>query len=256
MTRPLSSIIVAAYNRQRYVGTAVKSILAQTRSEIDLIVWDDGSTDDTLRVAREAAGDDPRVRFVHEANQGQPSVLLQAGRLARGDYIGWLDSDDVLAPTAVEETAAILDARPEVGMVYTRYMTIDADNHVGQIGNRCLIPYSKDRLLLDFMTFHFRLFRRSIYQQVGEVDTTLGAAEDYDLCMKFSEVTEIEHIPKPLYLYRVHDDAMSSQTRLKQIMAAQKAIANALKRRGMNDVEVHVELVGKFSLRKKPGSSK
>src|SRR5439155_906545 len=156
-----------------------------------------------------------------------------AGEMARGEYVGWVDSDDVLAPTALEETAAVLDARPEVGMVYTRYMTIDSENKVGQIGKRCLIPYSKDRLLLDFMTFHFRLFRKSVYQQVGGVDTSLGAAEDYDLCMKFSEVTQIEHIPRPLYLYRVHDEAMSSQARLKQIMCALDAIAKALGRRVM-----------------------
>jgi len=251
MTRRLSSIIIAAYNRERYVGVAVKSILAQTRREIELIIWDDGSTDGTLAVSREAAGGDPRVRIIEGKHQGQPGVLLEAGKLAQGDYIGWVDSDDVLAPTAVEETAAILDAQPGVGMVYTRYMTIDADNHLGEIGKRCLIPYSKQRLLLDFLTFHFRLFRRSIYQQVGEVDTSLGAAEDYDLCLKFSEVTEIVHVPKPLYLYRVHESAMSTQSRLKQIMAARAAIANALVRRGMSDVEAHVELIGKFSLRKK-----
>ena len=248
----LSSIIVATYNRQRYVATAIKSILDQTRRELELIIWDDGSSDDTLATARQLAGNDPRIHIIEGKHQGQPGVLLEAGKIARGDYIGWVDSDDVLAPTALQETAAILDSRPEVGMVYTRYMTIDAENRVGQIGKRCLIPYSKDRLLLDFMTFHFRLFRKSVYEQVGGVDTTLGAAEDYDLCLKFSEVTQIAHIPKPLYLYRVHDDAMSVQTRLKQIMASRDAIAKALVRRGMDkEYEINVELMGRFRLKKK-----
>ena len=102
------------------------------------------------------------------------------------------------------------------------------------------------------MTFHFRLIRRSVYELVGGVDPSVGRAEDYDLCLKLSEVTEIAHIPRPLYLYRVHDDAMSHDSRLDQIMAAKEAIARALARRGMEkDIEVHVELVGRFSLRKK-----
>jgi hypothetical protein len=134
-------------------------------------------------------------------------------------------------------------------------MTIDAQNRLGEIGKRCLIPYSKDRLLLDFMTFQFRLIRRSIYDQLGGVDETIPAAMDYDLCLKLSEITEIAHIPRPLYLYRVHDETISAQKRLLQITQSRDAIARALVRRGMDkDLEIHVELVGKFSLRKKKSS--
>src|SRR5438477_8596599 len=173
----LSSIIVATYNRQRYFATAIKSILDQTRRDLELIIWDDGSSDDTLATARQLAGNDPRILIIEGKHQGQPGVLLEAGKIARGEYIGWVDSDDVLAPTALQETAAILDSRPEVGMVYTRYMTIDAENRVGQIGKRCLIPYSKDRLLLDFMTFHFRLFRMLVVEQVRRLDVVPVPAE-------------------------------------------------------------------------------
>jgi glycosyltransferase involved in cell wall biosynthesis len=247
----LSSIILTTYNRQRYVATALNSILKQTRPDFELIVWDDGSTDDTLKIVRDIGGRDPRVQIIASQHVGQLLALKSAGEIARGHYLAWVDSDDVLAPTALSETAAILDARPEVGVVYTRYMTIDARDRLGGIGKRCLIPYSKDRLLLDFMTFHFRLVRRSVYDQVGGVDTTIGCSADYDLCLKLSEVTEFAHVPKPLYLYRVHDDAISQHSRLKQIMASKEAIARALVRRGMNDVDVDVELIGRFSLRKK-----
>jgi glycosyltransferase involved in cell wall biosynthesis len=248
---PLCTIIIATYNREKYVAAALKSVLAQTR-DFELVVWDDGSTDQTLTIVRDLADKDPRVRIVASENRGQCFALNTAAAMTRGEYLGWLDSDDLLAPTALEETAAVLDARPEVGLVYTRYMTIDAAGRLGEIGKRCLIPYSPQRLLLDFMTFHFRLIRREAFERAGGLDESMVAAADYDLCLKLSELTQVAHVPKPLYLYRVHDDSISVQRRLEQIMQSRDAIARALVRRNMDsEFEAHVELVGRFQLRRK-----
>jgi cellulose synthase/poly-beta-1,6-N-acetylglucosamine synthase-like glycosyltransferase len=78
--------------------------------------------------------------------------------------VGWVDSDDVLAPTALRETVAVFQAQPAVGLVYTNYQVIDEQGHIKYNGRACQIPYSPDRLLLDFMTFHFRLIRRSVFE--------------------------------------------------------------------------------------------
>jgi GT2 family glycosyltransferase len=176
-------------------------------------------------------------------------------KLATGTYFGTLDSDDMLEPTALQETAAVLDAMPQVGMVYTNYQTMNLSGQVIGPGSRTKITYSKDRLLIDFMTFHFRLIRREIFDAVGQMDSSLDSAEDYDLCLKISEVTQIQHIPRPLYLYRVHKQSVSSEQRLRQIMAAKEAIARALKRRRLDsEYDIDVELVGRFSLRRKGNS--
>jgi glycosyltransferase involved in cell wall biosynthesis len=249
---PAISIVIPAYNREKYVGDAVKSVLAQTYKDFELIVWDDGSTDGTLRVAREAAGDDPRARVVAGEHGGNVAALRGPIGMSSGQYIGWVDSDDLLAPTALEETSAVLDARPEVGMVYTSYYAISEDGKVRGLGKRCQIPFSKDRMLIDFMTFHFRLIRRSIYDAVGGITTECDSADDYDMCLKIAEVTQIHHLQKPLYYYRVHDASISSQSRVDQIMASKKAVENALVRRGMTDeYELDVQIVSQFRLRKR-----
>jgi glycosyltransferase involved in cell wall biosynthesis len=251
MAAPIS-LVIPAYNRERFVGAAVRSVLAQTRTEFELIVWDDGSTDDTVAAARGAAGDDPRVRVVAAEHRGVAASLNAAVAQASGRYIGWVDSDDLIAPRALAETAAVLDGSPEVGVVYTSYVVMDEAGNVRGPGSRCRIPYSPQRLLVDFMTFQFRLLRRGVFDQVGGIDPSMQSAEDYDLCLRLSEVTRFHHVDKPLYSYRVHDDSDSQAGRVKQIFASQEAIHRALRRRGMDAThEIRVQIVGKFMLRPK-----
>jgi GT2 family glycosyltransferase len=94
--------------------------------------------------------------------------------------------------------------------------------------------------------------RREVYKRVGGMDPTVLHANDYDFCLKASEIAEIRHLPKPLYFYRVHEQTISHQSRINQIEGSQRAVAAALKRRGMDDeYRVDVEIFGKFYLRKK-----
>jgi glycosyltransferase involved in cell wall biosynthesis len=249
---PRVSLLMSAYNREPFVAQAIQSVLAQTFTDFELLIWDDGSTDNTLARAREAAGGDPRVQIVAGDHAGVIHALNNLAARARGEFIGWIDSDDALAPLALAATVALLDASPDVGMVYTNYITMDEAGRQGGLGRRCQIPYSKDRLLIDFMTFHFRLIRRSIWDQVRGLDPLSETAEDYDLCLRLSEVAEIRHLPRALYIYRVHTQSISAQKRLDQIYASQRAIERALARRKMDkDYELNVEIVGRFQLKRK-----
>ena len=253
---PTVSLLIPAYNRAAFVAAAVGSVLRQTFADFELLVWDDGSTDGTADVAARAAAGDPRVRVIRAAHAGLCPAINGAAKLLTGKYFGWVDSDDALAPTALAETVAALEQRgnENVGMVYTDYLTMDEAGRVGGPGKRTRIPYSKDRLLIDFMTFHFRLMRRAAFDRAGGVDETLAGAEDYDLCLRLSEQTDIRHLARPLYFYRVHPRSISSESRLRQIMRSKEAIARALARRGMaDDFDIDVELVGRFRLRRKTG---
>ena len=250
---PTVSIVMPAYNRERFIPAAIGSILRQTCTDFELIIWDDGSTDRTIEAARKAAGNDPRVRVVGGAHAGISGAINSGAKLATGKYLGTVDSDDALMPTALAETARYLDEHPDVAMVYTDYLAMDEAGNVKGLGNRTKIPYSKDRLLIDFMTFHFRLMRREWFERLGGFDVSMDAAEDYDFCLRLSEQAEIRHLPQPLYLYRVHGNSISTSNRLHQIMLAREAIARALERRGMSrQFEVDVELIGRFRLKKKP----
>lgn len=248
------SLVMACYNSSAYVRAAIESVMAQSYADWDLLVWDDGSTDDTQAIAREIAKRDPRVRVMNSKNRGFTQTLIASIAETGGPYIGWVDSDDLLAKDALKETVAVLDASPRVGMVYTSYQVINADGRVAGEGSRSKIPYSRDRLLLDFMTFHFRLIRRSVFDQVGGIDPSFVRAQDYDLCLRVSEVTDIHHLKKPLYFYRVHRKSVSSMSRLEQIMAAKEAIERAIRRRKLdNRFELELQLEGKFFLRPRNG---
>jgi glycosyltransferase involved in cell wall biosynthesis len=252
MTQGAISLIIAAYNRAAFVGKTIESVLNQSRGDFELVVWDDGSTDDTFDVARDAARGDPRVRVMQGANQGAADAINSAARHVSAPYFGWIDSDDFLANTALEETSASLDARPEIGVVYTNYLVIDPAGNVQGEGSRCKVPYSKDRLLVDFMTFHFRLMRRPLFDQVGQLDPSLPYAEDYDLCLRLSEITPFHHLARPLYFYRVHPQSVSKQHRLKQIENASEAIRRALVRRKMDQkYELEVEYRASFHLKRR-----
>jgi glycosyltransferase involved in cell wall biosynthesis len=245
-------LIIPAFNREKYISAAVGSVLRQTRTDFELVVWDDGSTDRTVDAARAAAAGDARVCVLPADHAGITRSLNAAARSCRGKYIGWVDSDDALAPTALAETAAVLDADRDLGMVYTDYLVMDENGRVKGPGTRTKIPYSKERLLIDFMTFHFRLIRREVFAAVGMMDESMEMAEDYDLCLRLSEATKIHHLARPLYYYRVHPDTISAGDRVKQIMMSKLAIERALARRGLDrELQLDVEIVGKFSLRKK-----
>jgi glycosyltransferase involved in cell wall biosynthesis len=145
---PRISLISTVYNRAHYLGNAIESVLAQTYSDFELLIWDDGSTDGSVEIAQHYARLDSRVRVFAALHQGRAISLQAVHAEARGEYLGWIDSDDSLSPTALEETAAVLGADLQVGLVYTDYQVIDAKGKFKQNGARCGIPYSKERLLL------------------------------------------------------------------------------------------------------------
>lgn len=248
------SIVIPVYNRERYLSAAIESVLGQTRRDFELLIWDDGSTDDSLNIARYYAKHNEQIKVVAAEHQGQTLSLKAALSMTCGTYLGWVDSDDLLAPTALEETTAVLDTNPKIGLVYTDYVVIDENNLVVGSGQRCRVPYSADRLLVDFMIFHFRLMRRCVYEQVGGIYSNSGLAQDYDLCLRLSEATEIQQLKRSLYYYRNHSLGVSNQKRIELIFSSQQAIARALQRRGLaNRYEINVEIVGRYYLKPKSG---
>lgn len=227
-------------NRTRYLEAAIRSVLTQTFGDLLLIVVDDGSTDDTAAVAERVVASSAgkaRAMVVRRAHEGRFAALRHAhelaAKIAPDALLGWVDSDDLLVDTAVAETVAYLDAQPACGMVYTQHLLIDEQSRVRGLGPRCLLPYSERGLLLTFLTHHFRLFRPEVYRAVGGVDASFAAAGDYDFCLKVSERASIEHLARPLYCYREHEDSISTGRQLEQVACTVRAIEAALARRGL-----------------------
>lgn len=241
--QPLVSLVTAIYNREQYIAQAIESVLAQSEPNFELILLDDGSTDRSVEVAQQYAQADQRIRLIKAKHQGQGLALNTAYSFASGKYLAQLDSDDWLAPDAFAETVAVLEAVPEAVMVYSNYYDVNETGSVLHLGHRCHIPYSKERLLLDLMVFHFRLFRREAFEQVGGIDPQYECAPDYDLSLKLSEIGEVVHLEKALYFYRRHANSISSAKQLEQIRYSHRAVASALKRRNLTEhISVEVQL--------------
>ncbi|MEL6554065.1 MAG: glycosyltransferase [Cyanobacteria bacterium J06621_11] len=236
-------MITTVYNREQYLVQSIESALSQSEKNFELIIVDDGSTDDSVEIAEPYAKADPRIRLIKAKHQGRGRALETALSFASGQYLALLDSDDWLAPTALSETIPILETMPEVSMVYSDYYDVSASGEILKIGHRCAIPYSKERLLLDFMTFHFRLFRQQSLTQIGGIDPSFLYAPDYDLSLKLSEIGEVVHLKKGLYFYRRHQASISSAKELEQIRYSHQAVNDALVRRDLSDVlDVAVQL--------------
>ncbi|MBD2679248.1 MULTISPECIES: glycosyltransferase [Nostoc] len=249
---PLVSVVMPVYNRDRYLAVAIESVLIQTYTNFELIVWDDGSSDRSLEIANRYAQKDSRIRVIAAPHQGFAVSLKKAFAAAKGTYIGQLDSDDALDFRALELTVQVLESQSQVGMVYTNYWDLSPGGQVQGLGNRCQIPYSKDRLLIDFMIFHFRLMRRRVYEEVGGIREAFDGIVDYDLCLRLSEITEICHLNQPLYYYRRHPNNITSTQQLEVALLSQRAIQEALVRRGLSDrYQLRVEVQARYFIDQK-----
>ena len=211
---PAVSIIMPAYNVAPYIGDAVRSALAQTFQDFELIVVDDGSKDATPEIVKELARHDPRVRLVKQANRGLAGARNTALRASRGEYFALLDSDDVWEPQFLEAQLAILEARPEVDIVTGNGWYLGGPHHA-QLAR----PYPDDRpdpglasiLADEWSVFIMSVIRRRVYTAIGPFDEDMRSNEDYDFWLRAALAGfAFARNDRPLGHYRVRSDSLSA----------------------------------------------
>ena len=203
---PTTSIVTTAYNAQRFLLDSLRSVSGQSLQDIEHVVFDDGSYDSTLAIAHRHAATDPRVVVSASRHIGRNAALRSACDLASGRYIGLLDSDDVLGEHACLACSAYLDSHPRCCMVCTDYDEIDIHGHYLRLGPLCVVEYSRETEVQQFITHHFRLMRSDVFKAIGGFDPDYPAAMDYDLCLRMSEAGEVKRIRETHYQYRIHAD--------------------------------------------------
>ena len=230
----LISIAVPIYNTARFLPAALDSLLAQDHPHWEGLLWNDGSTDGSSEIAADYARRDPRFRLLGNGrNNGNPCALAKTLASAQGEFVGVLDSDDLLEPHALSAMLRFMQDNPNMGMAYSQHVEIDECNNFLQFGTRCQTPYSPQGLLVHFMTYQLRLIRTNAYQSVGGYDPSVDESADYDLCLRLSERFDIRHLPQPLYRYRIRADSISHGSRLRQLRTSFDAAQRALQRRGL-----------------------
>lgn len=214
MTEPVPrvSYIVASYCHGRYVAQAVDSLLAQTGMAVEVIVVDDASPDDSRRVLAHYAAD-PHVRLVfHERNQGADRSRNEGLALARGEFVGVMDSDDFcLSPDAARRQVAVFDAHPSVGVVYTAFVTVDEGGGPLDVARRWEADYVRGgreefaRLILECYVLNSgTLVRRRCHEEVGGYDPSLPYASDWDRWLRLVARCDVGYLAQPLYAWRLH----------------------------------------------------
>ncbi len=232
---PEIDLHILVRNRKKYLASAIESVLKQTFGNFSLLIHDDGSADGSVEIAESFAQEDARITVIRASHQGVERSRDAAARWGSAPYLGWVDSDDILEPFALELTRKVLVEDESIGMVYTDCIDIDERGVVLGPGHRNAVPFSPMRLLTTFMTFHFRLIRRPVFEAAGGIDLNATGAEDYDLCLRLSEQTGIAHLAQALYRYRRHGETQTWANRLQQIRGSIDAVDRAIRRRGMND---------------------
>lgn len=197
----LVSIVIPCYNAGRLLHEAVNSALAQTYPHVEVVIVDDGSTDpETREILRTATW--PRTRIFHQENAGPAAARNRAISHAAGAFILPLDADDRIDPTYVEKALAVIEERPEVGVVYCRAIKFGAESGPWQ-----LPPYNLRELVIDNVVFVTALYRKSDWEAVGGYsEGMLSGVEDYEFWIKMlNHGVEIVQLDEFLFHYRVQE---------------------------------------------------
>jgi glycosyltransferase involved in cell wall biosynthesis len=198
------SIIIPAYNKAELTVKTVDSVLNQTYPNVEVIVVDDGSTDNTKQ-AMAAYGN--RVKYFYKENGGACSARNYGLKNAQGEYIGFLDCDDVYEPAKVEEAVSYLMKNPRFGFLHTAAAFIDEqDRVVGHYSHPKSVYEGKiaNRLILgNYICNSTSLIRRGCLEKVGGFDESIFIPADWDLSLRLAREFEAGYIDKPLTRYRV-----------------------------------------------------
>jgi glycosyltransferase involved in cell wall biosynthesis len=233
----LFSIIISNYNNGSYVADALNSALNQTYKNTEIIVVDDCSTDNSWNIIRSFETSDARVKGIKNNRNGGVGFSKKKGiKYSSGEILGFLDSDDLLKPNAVEEMVNLHNKYPDYSLIYSNLINCDQD----------LIPISlrsPNGPIVSGHTYltqpdtgnhisHFATFKRSFYNLTEGLNAYFKKAIDKDLYYKLEEVGKIMFYDKPLYYYRHHDGSISLfDNVLKARLWEVKAKADAYKRR-------------------------
>jgi glycosyltransferase involved in cell wall biosynthesis len=191
---PTFSVVVPAYNTGVMIETGIRSVFLQSRDDFELIIVDDGSTDDTVERVQPFLAD-PRVRLIQQSNGGASAARNTGLKIARGEFITMLDSDDLLFPEYLQVMGSALERTPDAGLAYTDAHVLD--HQTGKIRRTTMMKYQRPpgvppadaaqffRLLLDrnFICPAATL-RHSVLESIGGFDERLSHAEDWELWLR------------------------------------------------------------------------
>jgi len=203
------SVIIPAYNSEKYIQETIKSVLNQTYHDIEIIVCDDGSTDKTRDLVAQF-GD--KVKYIYQTNSGCPVARNTAISLSRGQYIAFVDHDDLWLPDKLERQINAFELDKEIGLIYS-------DSYILHNNTLQVKRYSELEKQFRGNTLHYLFMsnfipiltvvvKKEVLNKVGLFDPRYLFAEDYDILLRVAEHYKIDYIEDPLAKYRIHKNGL------------------------------------------------
>ncbi len=230
------SVLMPAYNSERYIGPAIESILSQTFTEFEFIIIDDGSRDRTVNIIKSYLRKDRRICFISRQHRGISATRNELLSKASGEFIAVMDADDIALPERLESQINFLNSHPEVVCLGSaqqwideagRYLWIhpepERDMEIQQsllVGKTCINNSSA-------------MMRREAVIHAGGYDESLAQAEDLDLFLRLGEIGKLANLSDPLIQYRQHANSISDRRHLEHLQLQSQVCEQAWKRRGI-----------------------
>jgi glycosyltransferase involved in cell wall biosynthesis len=217
MAEALVSVIIPCYNQSKYLGQALASVFSQTYEKIEVIVVNDGSTDD-IEGALALYAHHRSMRVIDQENQGLPNARNRGLSLARGDFIQFLDADDWLHPEKIDRAVGAFEAHPQVGLVYCDYFLVYNDRDLSEqntVGDRCADPHNPELFQTWWIQGVFppcaALVRKKWIDIGGGFHADLPAFADYEWWMRLSALgCQAYYLPARLAYYRQHEGSITA----------------------------------------------
>jgi len=228
------SVIIPAYNSEKYIGKAIESVIKQTYQDFIILIGNDGSIDNTVDIIKNYKELYPnKIRYFSQENKGQASITNMLLREVDSTYVAYLDSDDEWPPEKLEKSIKVLDENKSIGVVYSGYYSINAENKI--LGKYLPPKFNKNTLLLiDYVNRSTLVHRSESIENVGFFDESITGNDDHDMEIRLSEVYEFYEI-EPLAIYRIHGNNIHLKRPNQKVWVLEtyhQILSQAYKRRG------------------------
>jgi GT2 family glycosyltransferase len=222
------------YNGERYLAAAIGSVLGQTLRNLEFLIVDDGSTDESAGIAHAFAARDARVRLFRREHAGTTATLNYGIAQCRAPYVARMDADDIALPERLERQVAFLDKNPGVVAVGCWVLLLHGPDELLGVQPWPVVHGDIDGKLLQGqggLPHPAAMIRRDLLLKVGGYRTQFRVAQDYDLWLRLSEVGRLANLAEPLLKYRIHADSISTNRQQEQRAAVRQALEEACQRR-------------------------
>ena len=235
MKDPLVSVIIPAYKAGQYIEKTVRSVLAQTHQNLELIIVDDGSPDNQATVIGPLVAEDDRARYIKQENGGVSSARNHGYRLSKGDFLAFLDADDIWLPNNLEKKLAKFASDKDFGLVHSDMAIMNGKTELTGETKAGKEGYLLDDLLswtgTCVPTPSSILVKREVVEKVGGFDLELSNSADQEFFFRVAKHYKIGRVPEVTWWYRIHDNNMHSNIPVMEkdvLLAYQRAEENQL----------------------------